>query len=180
MKTFLSKIHIKLLLKISAVALAVGIFLSLACLLFLPLLLNNNVVQSHIQKSLSTSMKRKIVWSGLNISWSNGLTLSGLKLGDGPPPLLKADIDLVAIVPALRRNDDGRVGIDLDLKINNVRAEFAPGPAKPQVPPSKDPLTLIAEYIQRLQRFDYPLPVNLRVMVDVTPLQIMYRAPDPD
>lgn len=180
MKTLLRKINIKLLLKISAVAIATGILLLLACLPLLPFLLNSNVVQSHVQKSLSTSMKRNIVWSGLNISWSNGLTLSGLKLGDAPPPLLKADIDLVTIVPALRRDDNGRFGIDLDLKIKNVRAEFAPGSAKPQVPPSKDPLTLIADSIQRLQGFDYPLPVNLRVVADVSPLQIVYRTPDPD
>lgn len=171
-------IHIKRILKIAAAAVAGSLLLLVLCLAFLPTLVSSQGVQSRVQRSLSSSMKRQVVWSSLVMSWSDGLALSGLKLGDGPAPLLKADIDRIVIAPSLGRGADGRFAIDLAVRVTNVRVALAHGPPKPQPPkPDKDPLTLLAESIQRVQDLDFPLPVDLRVAIEVTPLQLGYSAP---
>ena len=172
------KIPIKRTLKIAAMTIVGILALLLVCLAFLPSLVSSHSVQARIQQSLSSSMKRQVSWSNLVMTWSDGLTLSGLRLGDGSAPLLKADIDQIVIAPSLGRGADGRFGIDLALRIRNVRAELAPGPPKPPPPkPAKDPLTLLAESIQRVQELDFPLPVDLRVTIEVAPVQVVYRAP---
>jgi translocation and assembly module TamB len=178
MKLFLRKIHIIRALKIAAVAVIGGFLALLLSLYFLPALVSSSAAQNRIQQSLSSSLKRQVAWSSLVMTRSGGLTLSSLKLGEGPPPLLQTSIDQIVIIPSVGRGADGRFGIDLVVRIQNVRAEFAPGPKKtPPPPPAKDPLTLLAESIQRIQELDFPLPVDLRVMVEAAPLQIMYRAP---
>ncbi len=103
-----------------------------------------------------------------------------LRLGDGPAPLLKTDVDQIVIAPSIGRGTDGRFGIDLAVRIRNVRAELAPGPPPTPPPSKKDPLTQLAETIQRIQGLDFPLPVDLRVMVEAAPLQVVYRAPAPE
>lgn len=174
------KIAIKRILKIATLSIVVGLSLLLLCLAFLPTLVSSPAVQTRIQKTLATSMKRQVAWSNLVMTWSDGVTLSGLKLGDGPAPLLKTDIDQIVLAPSLGRGVDGRFGVDLVVKIRNVRAELAPGPPKPPPPPStKDPLTQLAETIQKVQGLDFPLPLDLRVLVEVAPVQLVYRAPAP-
>ncbi|MBC7964012.1 MAG: hypothetical protein H7Y05_13845, partial [Steroidobacteraceae bacterium] len=170
--------HIKLTLKIAAFAIAGGMLLLLVGLIFLPALVSSHAAQIRIRQALSSSLKRQVAWSSLVMTWSDGLTLSGLKLGDGPAPLLKTDIDQIIFVPSVARGADGRFGIDLAVRIQNVRAELAPGPEKPP-PPTKDPLTLLAESIQRIQQLDLPLPVDLRVMIEAAPLQVVYQTPAP-
>ena len=174
---FMPRVHIIRTLKIVVLAITGGLSLLLVCLIFLPTLVNSTAVQIRIQQSLSSSLKRQVVWSSFVMTWSGGLTLSGLKLGDGPAPLLNTDIGQIDIIPSAGRGDDGRFGIDLAVRIRNIRAELAPGPPQPSPPPTKDPLTLLAESIQRIQGLDFPLPVDLRVMVEVAPLQIVYRVP---
>ena len=174
------RVHIVRILKIMALTIA-GIFLLLlACLALLPSLVSSDVVQTRIKKTLSTTMKRQVSWSSLDMTWSEGMTLSTLRFGDGPAPLLKTEVDQIVIAPSFGRGADGRFGVDLAVRIRNVRAECAPGPPKPPPPkPAKDPLTLLAESIERVQKLDFPLPVDLRVTVDVAPLQLVYRAPAP-
>lgn len=180
MSVFVRRLHIPRVLTITALALA-GVLLSLLLLLaFLPALVSSQAVQDRVQKSLSASMKRQVGWSKLAMSWSGGLTLSGLKLGDGPAPLLNAEIDQLAIVPGFGRGSDGRFGIDLGVHIRNIRAALAPGPPKPPPPPSgKDPLTRLAEAIQKVQGLDFGLPLDVRVQIDITPLNLMYQVPAP-
>jgi hypothetical protein len=174
------KISTILTLKIAALFLFICLSLLLVCLFFLPTIITSQSAQNLIKKTLSASMKRQVAWSGLAMTWSDGLNLSGLKLGEGPAPLLNAEIDQIVITPSLGRGDNGRFGVDLAIRINNVRTELARGPAKPSPPPSaKDPLTLLAESIQRIQELDFPLPVDLRVMLDVNPMQVTYQVPVP-
>ena len=179
MNIFKRSIHIKSVLKIVAFTLAGVLSLLLVCLISLPALVSSHAVQTGIQKTLSSSLKRQVAWSSLVMTWSDGLTLSGLKLGDGPAPLLKTAIDQILIAPSFGRGTDGRFGIDLAVRVRNVSAELAPGPPKPPPPPTKDPLTLLAESIQKVQGLDFPLPVDLRVNVEVAPLQVVYRAAVP-
>lgn len=174
------KISIMYVFKVAILAFAGFLSLLFICLAFTPALLSSHRVQALIQKTLTTSLKRHVDWSNLAMTWSDGLTLSGLKIGEGPAPLLKSDIDQIVISPGFGRGTDGRFGIDLVVKIKNVRAELAPGPPEPAPKPSdKDPLTLLAESIQKIQGLDFPLPVDLRVLVDVAPLQVAYLRPQP-
>nr|MBW4054889.1 hypothetical protein [Pseudomonadota bacterium] len=178
MKNVVRRIHIGRVLKIAALAIVGFLSLLLVCLCFLPVLVSSHAVQSRIRHSLSTAMKRDVSWSVFSMTWSDGLTLSGLMLGDGAAPLLKTAVEQIVIAPSVGRGVDGRFGINLVVRIRNVRIELAPGPPKAPPPkPTKDPLTLLAETIQRIQGLDYPLPVDLRVMVDVAPLQLSYRIP---
>ena len=156
-----------------------GLSLLLLFIAFLPILVSSQSVQTRLQKTLSASMKRQVIWSNLALTWSDGLALSGLKLGDGPAPLLKAGIGQLAIAPGISRGADGRFGVDLAVKIKNVQAELAPGPPKAVPPSGKDPLTQLAEAIQKVQGLDFLLPVDLRVQVEVAPLQVKYRTPAP-
>jgi hypothetical protein len=179
MKTFIRTLHIARILKILALTIVAVVSLLLVFLVFLPAVVGSKTVQTRIQKSLSSSLKRQVTWSSLVMTWSDGLTLSALKLGDGPAPLLKTDIDQILIVPAIGRGPDGRFGIDCTVRIRNVRAELAPGLEKPPPKPARDPLTLLAESIQRVQGLDFPLPVDVRVSVEAAPLQVVYRVPAP-
>ncbi|NTV49781.1 MAG: hypothetical protein HGB32_06135 [Geobacteraceae bacterium] len=180
MSIFRRKIHIKRILKIAALAFVGGFTLLLILLALLPVFVSSHTAQIRIQQALSSSLKRQVVWSSLAMTWSEGLTLSGLKLGNGPAPLLKTDIDQIFIDPSVGRGTDGRIGINLVVKVRNVRAELAPGPQKPPPPPpTKDPLTMLAELIQKIQGLDFPLPVNVSVMIEVAPLQVGYLAPAP-
>lgn len=180
MKNILRRIHIKRILKITALTVAGLLVLLLIALYFLPAIVSSDAAQSRIKQSLAVSMKRQVSWSSFVMSWSDGLKISGLRLGDGPAPLLNADIEQVIIAPSIGRGDDGRFGIDLTLKIRNVTAALAPGPPKAPTPPStKDPLTLLAESIQKLQGLDFPLPLDVRVMAEVAPLNVVYSAPTP-
>ena len=174
------RVHIVRILKITALTIASIFLLLLVCLAFLPTLVSSNTAQARIKKTLSTTMKRQVSWSSLVLTWKGGLTLSTLRLGDGPAPLLKTEVDQIVIVPSIGRGADGRFGVDLAVRIRNVRAELAAGPEKPPPSkPTKDPLTQLAESIQRVQELDFPLPVDLRVTIDVAPLQLAYRVPAP-
>ncbi len=180
MSTFMHKIPVKRICKIAVFAIFAGVLLLSVTLASLPTLINSHTVQNRIQKALSSSMKRQVAWSNLVMTWPAGLTLSGFTFGDGPAPLLRAEIDRITIVPGFGRGTDGGFGIDLTIRIHTVRADLAPGPAKPPSPkPAKDPLTLLAETIQKVQKLDVPLPVDLRVMVEVAPMQVTYHAPPP-
>lgn len=176
----MTRVHLIRSLKISALAIAGVLALLTIGLICLPALVSSHSVQARLQQSLSASLKRQVTWSNLSMAWSDGLTLSGLTLGDGPPPLLSTDIGRIVIIPSVGRAADGRIGIDLGVRIENVRAELAPGPPKPPPPaPAKDPLTLLAETIQRIQSLDYPVPVDLRIKIEAAPLQLGYRTPAP-
>lgn len=173
------KTHIKRILKIAALAFVGGLTLLLILLALLPVFVSSHTAQIRMQHALSSSLKRQVVWSRLAMTWSKGLTLSGLKLGDGPAPLLRTDIEQIFIDPSVGFGTDGRIGINLVVKVRNVRAELAPGPQKPLPPSTKDPLTMLAELIQKIQGLDFPLPVNVSVMIEVVPLEVGYLAPAP-
>ena len=173
------KIHFKRIIKIAALAFVGGLSLLLIGLVLLPVLVSSHAAQIRIQQVLSSSLKRQVIWSDLAMTWSEGTTLSGLKLGDGPAPLLKMDIGQIFIDPSVGLGTDRRIGINLVVRIQNVRVELAPGPQKPKPPPTKDPLTMLAESIQKIQGLGFPLPVNVSVMVEAEPLQIGYLVPAP-
>jgi hypothetical protein len=177
MKNILLNIPVKRIVKISALVAGVVLLCLLSALAFLPELVSSRAVQQQMRQAISVAMKRQVSWAKFALTWTDGLDVSGLKLGDGPAPLLNTSIERLVVAPSLGRGADGRFGVDLVVKIRNVRAELAPGPAKPVPPPLKDPLTLLAEAIQKVQNLDYPLPCDVRVLVEVAPLQVGYSLP---
>ncbi len=66
MKTFIRKIPIKHILKITALTIAGILVLLLVCLAFLPSLVSSHTVQARLQKSLSIAMKRQVAWYKLD------------------------------------------------------------------------------------------------------------------
>ncbi len=124
---------------------------------------------------LSRSLKRQVTWSDLAISWSDGLALKGLSLGTGPAPLLKAAVGDTSIVPRIGY-EHGSVRVDLDVRIRTVTADLAPGPPTPPKP-YKEPLTAIAEVLQKFEKMSWPLPLDLGVKVAIDPVKLAYTDP---
>lgn len=124
---------------------------------------------------LTKSLKRQVTWSDLTISWSDGLALKGLSLGAGPAPLLKGRVGDVVITPRIAYNH-GRVRVDLDVRVHTVTADLAPGPPPPKKP-YKEPLTAIAEGLQKFEKMSWPLPLDLGVKVAIDPVNLAYTDP---
>lgn len=175
------KLPIKRAIKIISVAFVLIFIFLLLLIAFLPTLISNGSFQNKIKRTLTKSMKREVGWSSLSFGWFNGLKLNALTLGKGAAPLIKTDIEQIDIMPFFEREAGERFAINLQIKIRNIRAELAPGPPKPTTPPSgKDPLTLVAESIQKIQGMDFPLPVNFKLLIDIAPIQVVYHAPSRD
>ena len=83
---FFRNIRVKRVLLYGSVAVGAVLLLLIVLVASLPALVSSPSVQAYIRQSLTKSLKRPVAWSGLTMSWSRGLTLKGLKLGDGPPP----------------------------------------------------------------------------------------------
>ncbi|UPU35604.1 hypothetical protein M1B72_19525 [Geomonas paludis] len=145
----------------------------------LPALLSTAPAQSLLRLGISKALKKPVSWSDFQVSWSDGIALTGLVLGDGPPPLLHASLQQLKLEPGLSRDQATRRWcVSVDLKVKKLEAELAPGPPKPpEAKPLKDPLTRIAEGVQKFQSLEWPLPVDLRLSADATPMKIYYADP---
>lgn len=141
----------------------------------LPSLLSTEAGQSLLRLSLKESLGRPVSWSKLSVSWSSGLTLRALSLGPGKPPLLWAKVGDAVVVPEGSYRD-GRFSLDLKVRVTEVAAELAPGPPKPP-PPAKEPLTLLAESLQKVQGMDWPLPLDVAFKVAVDRVNLTYGDP---
>ncbi|GAM09835.1 hypothetical protein OR1_02117 [Geobacter sp. OR-1] len=141
----------------------------------LPMLLSTSSVQAILRQQLSKSFQRQVDWADLTLSWSGGLALKGLKLGTGPAPLLSGNVGEAIAVPRFSYVN-GRVRLDLLLRIRTVAAELAPGPPAPPKP-YQEPLTTIAKALQKFESLDRPLPLDLGVTVTIEPMRLQYRDP---
>ncbi|QWV93882.1 hypothetical protein KP004_01420 [Geomonas oryzisoli] len=146
---------------------------------FLPALLSTDPAQSLLRLGISKALKKPVSWSDLDVSWSDGIALTGLVLGDGPPPLLHASLQHLKLEPGLSRDKaTGRWCVSVDLKVRKLEAEIVPGPPKPpEAKPVQDPLTRIAEGVQKFQSMEWPLPLDLRLSMDAAPMKIHYADP---
>ena len=149
----------------------------IALVAFLPSLLSTSQMQSLLRLGISKSMKQPVSWSNLTLSWSDGVAVSGLMVGDGAAPLLSASVGELRLVPGVGRDASGRLGINLALRVKGVEAKLAPGPKMPEEKPVKDPLTRVAEAVLKFQTMDWPLPVDLRLSVDAAPMKVAYLDP---
>ncbi|WP_224961609.1 hypothetical protein [Geomonas subterranea] len=145
----------------------------------LPAILSTGPAQSLLRLGISYTLKKPVSWADLEVSWSDGIALTGLVLGDGPPPLLHASLQQLKLEPGLSRDQaTKRWCLGIDLKIKKLEAELAPGPPKPPgAKPLKDPLTRIAEGVQKFQSLEWPLPLDLRLSADAAPMTLHYADP---
>lgn len=157
------------------IAVVVGLLLVAALVAALPTIVSLPAVQGRVRQSLEKSLNRQVTWSSLAVSWSDGLAIKGLVLGDGPAPLLKGAVDEAVIVPKIGFGH-GRVRVDLAVRVRTVTAGLAPGPPKPPKP-YREPLTAIAEAIERFTGLDWPLPIDVGVKVAVEPVDLAFRDP---
>ena len=148
---FFRNIRVKRVLLYCFAAGAAALVLLVAFIASLPVIVSSPTVQAHLKQSLVKSLHRPVGWSRLTLTWTRGLTLAGLSLGDGPPPLLRAGVDEVVIVPAFSLGQDRRLKVDLSLSVRAVDANLAPGPPKPPKP-YKEPLTALAQEIHTTVR----------------------------
>jgi hypothetical protein len=174
-KQFLSNIRLKRLLLISFLTLLAALLALVTLIAALPAVLSTTTAQSYLRSSLTKTLKRQVTWSALNLSWSKGLDLKGLALGDGPAPLLKLSMEKLTMAPEISYRQ-GRVRVDLSLLISRLSVDAAPGPAKPPKP-YQEPLTAIAEAVQKFQGLDWPLPLDLGVKVALQPARLSYTDP---
>ncbi|WP_136523757.1 translocation/assembly module TamB domain-containing protein [Geomonas ferrireducens] len=175
---YISTIRLRRVLLVgSAVALA-GLLLLALLLVSLPTLISTSPVQSLLRLGISKALKRPISWDDLTASWSRGIAISGLNLGEGPPPLLHAALKELKIVPGLSREESsGRWRVSLEVKLAKLDADLAPGPQKPKEK-LPDPLTRIAEGVQKFHTMEWPLPVEVRAMVEAAPMTLRYADPE--
>lgn len=174
---YISTIRVRRVLIVGSVLALTGLLLSVLLVVFLPTLISTSPAQSLLRLGISKTLKRPVSWDDLSASWSRGIAVSGLTLGEGPPPLLHAALKELKIVPALsREKNSGRWRVSLDVKLARLDADLAPAPQKP---PEKlaDPLTRIAEGVRKFHTMEWPLPVEVRCMIDAAPMTLRYVDP---
>ena len=174
---YISALRFRRIILMGSMAALFALLMLIALVAFLPPLLSTSQVQSLLRLGISKSLKQPVSWSNLTLSWSDGVAVSGLMVGDGPAPLLSASVGELHLVPGVGRDATGRLGINLDLRVEKLEAKLAPGPKKPEEKPVKDPLTRVADAVQKFQAMDWPLPVDLRVSVHAAPMTVAYLDP---
>ncbi|BCO11173.1 hypothetical protein GEOBRER4_n0454 [Citrifermentans bremense] len=176
--SYIGALRFKKVMYAGALAALAGLIALVLLVVFLPALLSTSQVQSLLRLQLSKSLNKPVSWFNLTVSWSRGLALSGLTVGDGPPPLMNATLAELRVKPGLEWDDSGRYTVSLDVKLKKLEASLAPGPKKPPpVKPAKDPLTQVAEAVQKFQGMEWPLPVDVRLAVDAAPMTVTYLDP---
>jgi hypothetical protein len=175
LKNFFRTLRLRRVLLYGGLSLLVVLLFLVVLVAALPTILSTGTGQNLLRKSLSSSLKRQVAWTELNLSWSRGLALKGLSLGPGPAPLLKASVGDALLLPKISYRN-GRPRIDLSLRVGSLTAELAPGPPQPPKP-YREPLSAIAQGLQQFEGLDWPLPIDLGVQVALDPVQLSYLDP---
>ena len=169
------KLRLRRLLLYGALSLLAVLLLAAALVAALPALISTPSAQNLVRQSLSQSLKREVAWTALGMSWSDGLTLRGFRLGAGAAPLLQATLGDLLVQPRVTYRD-GRARLDLVLRVSSLAVQLAPGPPKPPKP-YQEPLTALAKGLQQFEALDWYLPVDLGLSLSLAPVQIGYHDP---
>lgn len=127
-------------------------------ILFLPRIVSSGSIQGKIAAILSRSTGRQITWSRLSFGWGEGLLLEGLAVGGGAPPLRRMEVRRMTLVPRIGRSD-GRFYLRVGIQVAGPVIHLVPSPPKPPEP-FREPLSALAEGLQRLAGSSIPLPVD--------------------
>jgi translocation and assembly module TamB len=163
--------------------LALFFVLILLLLLAAPTLLSSNLAQNQLKATLSTTLHGPVDWSSLQLSWTRGLQLHNLTVGPTTGALRQARLAEIDCRPGFGfgAKSGASFGLDLFLRLDDLQLELAPpaSPAPPPVPTEEkvDPLTALAQGLDRFASLSWPLPIDLRVDVAVAPITLSYHDP---
>ncbi|MBE0504681.1 MAG: hypothetical protein IBX46_11180 [Desulfuromonadales bacterium] len=168
-------------------ALLAGLFLlTILLLLAAPAILSTHPVQNRLKSTLSTSLQGPVTWDSLQLSWTRGLQLHNFTLGPTTGSLHQLRLAEVDCRPGIGfGSQTGETfGLSLFLRLHDLQLELtppaatikatAPGTAQDEQP---DPLTMLAQGLERFTTLSWPLPLDLRVDIAVTPIVVSYHDP---
>lgn len=155
--------------------------LLLLLILAAPAILSSNLAQNRLKSTLSTTLQGPVNWSSLQLSWRRGLQLRNLTVGPASGTLRQARLAEIDCRPGFGfgANSGESFGLELFLRLHDLQLELAP-PAVTEVsppPPTEetlDPLTVLAQALDRFATLSWPLPLDLRVDIAITPLTFTY------
>ena len=172
--------------RLFAALLALLFVLTLLLILAAPTILSSNLAQNRLKSTLSTTLHGPVEWSSLQLSWRRGLQLRNLTVGPTTGALRQARLAAIDCRPGFGfgAKPGESFGLDLFLRLDNLQLELVPAVAPtasaPPPPPAAeklDPLTALAQGLDRFATLSWPLPLDLRVDVAVAPLTLSYHDP---
>lgn len=169
------KFPFKRLLLIVILLCGISVGLVMGALLSFPALVSLPSVQQRLKHQLGNSLKRTVNWSELRFTWQQGITISGLSLGNGPSPLIRGDCADLTLTPRLSYGN-GRLRADLSLTLRGASLALAPGPPAPPKP-YKEPLTALAKMLQSVSTKEWALPIDLGVIISLSSGRLTYSDP---
>lgn len=169
----------------------VGTFLAFLLILFsllilaAPTILSSQFAQNRLKATLSTTLRGPVNWSRLQLSWSHGLQLRDLTIGPAKGALRQARIGAIDCRPGFGFGAEAgdSFGFDLFLHLHELQVVLAPPepttPSPVAVPPEErpDPLTALAQALDRFATLSFPLPIDLRIDVAIDPISLSYLDP---
>lgn len=153
-----------------------------------PTIISSHFIQNRLKSSLSATLQGPVNWSTLQLSWSQGLKIRNFTAGPAVGGLRQARIATLDFLPGFGfgANRDESFGLDLFLHLHDLSLELTP-PASTTTttalagPPTEeklDPLTTLAQALDRFATLSFPLPVDLRIDVAIDPITLHYYDPD--
>ena len=155
-----------------------------------PQILSSHSIQNRLKSTLSASLQGPVNWDSLQLSWTRGLQLQNFTVGPTTGTLHQLRLADVDFRPGIGfGNQPGDTfGLSLYLRLHDLQLELKPPAetAKEAAPLSvveekeSDPLTALAQELERFTTLSWPLPLDLRVDMAVTPFTVNYHDPVSD
>lgn len=164
--------------------LSLSFLLILLLILAAPTILSSNLAQNRLKSTLSTALQGPVNWSSLQLSWRRGLQLHDFTVGPAAGALRQARLAAIDCRPGFgfAAKSGASFGLELYLRLEDLQLELAPS-TTPATPPSAptgekpDPLSALAQGLDRFATLNWPLPIDLRVDVVAVPLTLSYHDP---
>ncbi|PKN12014.1 MAG: hypothetical protein CVU69_09730 [Deltaproteobacteria bacterium HGW-Deltaproteobacteria-4] len=164
-----------------------SLLLLLAALLFFaaPQILSSHSMQNRLKSTLSTSLQGAVNWDSLQLSWTRGLQLHNFTVGPTNGALYQLRLSEVDCRPGIGFGSEpaDTFGLSLFLRLHDLQLELISTSKTTEAPPptqteeTPDPLTTLAQGLERFTTLSWPLPIDLRVDIAVTPVVVNYHDP---
>jgi hypothetical protein len=172
------------------VLLALFFVLTFLLILAAPSILSSNLAQNRLKATLSTALHGPVNWDSLQLSWSQGLQLHNLAVGPTTGTLHQVRLAKIDCRPGFGfgTNPGKSFGLDLFLRLQDLQLDLAPPlataaatePSSPTKEEKPDPLTALAQGLDRFATQSWLLPVDLRVDIVIEPFILSYHDPESD
>ena len=165
------------------------LLLLIALLVFVaPKILSSHSIQNRLKSTLSTSLQGPVNWDSLQLSWTRGLQLRNFTVGPTTGALYQLRLAEVDCRPGIGFGSEpaDTFGLSLFLRLHDLQLELTSTSETTEAPPptqteeTLDPLTTLAQGLERFTTLSWPLPIDLRVDIAVTPVVINYHDPVSD